>query len=84
MHRFPRRSRGTRSAASVQPDTTCKVLSLPAPVVRARPRRLPTLKLIEQGDENVDVVPIRSGLGFRLGYNVGYLKFTSGPTWNPF
>ena len=35
-------------------------------------------------DENVVVVPIRSGLGLRLGYNVGYLKFTSAPTWNPF
>jgi hypothetical protein len=30
------------------------------------------------------VVPIRSGVGARLGVNVGYLKFTSNPTWNPF
>lgn len=30
------------------------------------------------------VVPIRSGVGARLGVNVGYLKFTSQPTWNPF
>jgi hypothetical protein len=30
------------------------------------------------------VVPIRSGIGARLGVNVGYLKFTSDPTWNPF
>jgi len=30
------------------------------------------------------VVPIRSGLGLRLGANVGYLKFTASPTWNPF
>jgi hypothetical protein len=35
-------------------------------------------------NESVVVVPIRSGLGLRLGYNVGYLKFTSAPTWNPF
>ena len=34
-------------------------------------------------DEMV-VVPIRSGLGARLGLNVGYLKFTPNPTWNPF
>jgi hypothetical protein len=33
---------------------------------------------------NIVVVPIRSGLGLRLGANVGYLKFTSQPTWNPF
>jgi hypothetical protein len=30
------------------------------------------------------VVPIRTGLGARLGVNVGYLKFTQRPTWNPF
>ncbi|UVF20661.1 DUF1134 domain-containing protein [Microvirga terrae] len=30
------------------------------------------------------VVPIRAGVGARLGVNVGYLKFTSEPTWNPF
>jgi hypothetical protein len=33
---------------------------------------------------DVVVVPIRTGLGARLGVNVGYLKFTSEPTWNPF
>jgi len=33
---------------------------------------------------NVVVVPIRSGVGARLGINVGYLNFTSQPTWNPF
>jgi hypothetical protein len=35
-------------------------------------------------DETMVVVPIRTGLGLRLGYNVGYLKFTTAPTWNPF
>jgi hypothetical protein len=33
---------------------------------------------------NIVVVPIRSGVGLRLGANVGYLKFTPQPTWNPF
>jgi hypothetical protein len=33
---------------------------------------------------DVVVVPIRSGLGLRLGANIGYLKFTERPTWNPF
>src|SRR2546421_4159972 len=33
---------------------------------------------------NIVVVPIRSGIGFRLGANVGYLKFTPTATWNPF
>ena len=33
---------------------------------------------------NVVLVPIRSGVGFRLGANVGYLKFTPASTWNPF
>lgn len=30
------------------------------------------------------VVPIRTGVGARLGVNLGYLKFTAQPTWNPF
>lgn len=33
---------------------------------------------------NIVLVPIRSGVGARLGANVGYLKFTPHPTWNPF
>jgi hypothetical protein len=33
---------------------------------------------------NIVVVPIRSGIGLRLGANLGYLKFTESPTWNPF
>jgi hypothetical protein len=32
----------------------------------------------------VTVVPIRTGVGARLGLNIGYLKFTEHPTWNPF
>jgi hypothetical protein len=34
--------------------------------------------------DNVVVVPIRSGVGARLGLNLGYLKFTPNSTWNPF
>jgi hypothetical protein len=34
--------------------------------------------------QDMVVVPIRAGIGGRLGVNVGYLKFTSEPTWNPF
>jgi hypothetical protein len=33
---------------------------------------------------NTVVVPIRSGVGVRLGANIGYLKFTETATWNPF
>jgi hypothetical protein len=33
---------------------------------------------------HIVVVPIRSGIGLRLGANLGYLKFTDSPTWNPF
>lgn len=32
----------------------------------------------------VTLAPIRSGVGVRLGANVGYLKYTRSPTWNPF
>ena len=37
---------------------------------------------LSSGD--VVVTPIRSGIGARLGVSLGYLKFTPGPTWNPF
>lgn len=30
------------------------------------------------------MAPIRSGLGLRIGASVGYVRFTSRPTWNPF
>ena len=39
---------------------------------------------LTSGDGHMVVVPIRSGLGLRLGANVGYLKFTERATWNPF
>lgn len=32
----------------------------------------------------VTLAPIRSGVGLRLGANIGYLKYTRRPTWNPF
>ena len=34
--------------------------------------------------DEILVVPIRSGVGARLGVNLGYLKFTPSSTWNPF
>ena len=40
------------------------------------------MTVLKFGD--VVLVPIRSGVGARLGINVGYLKFTQEPTWNPF
>ena len=33
---------------------------------------------------DIVVVPIRSGIGLRLGANLGWVKFTDSPTWNPF
>jgi hypothetical protein len=36
------------------------------------------------GNNNIVVVPIRSGIGLRLRANLGWLKFTGSPTWNPF
>ena len=33
---------------------------------------------------SIVLVPIRSGLGLRLGANIGYLKYTPRATWNPF
>ncbi|MCE7028992.1 DUF1134 domain-containing protein [Jiella avicenniae] len=34
--------------------------------------------------DNVLLVPVKTGVGARLGLNVGYLKLTPMPTWNPF
>ena len=30
------------------------------------------------------MAPIRTGLGLRLGANIGYIRFTPRATWNPF
>ncbi|MBN9550729.1 MAG: DUF1134 domain-containing protein [Alphaproteobacteria bacterium] len=35
-------------------------------------------------NNRVLLVPIRTGVGARLGVNLGYLKLTERPTWNPF
>jgi len=37
-----------------------------------------------QQRNDVVLAPIRAGMGLRLGANVGYLKYTRRPTWNPF
>jgi hypothetical protein len=37
-----------------------------------------------QKSGHVTLAPIRAGVGLRLGANVGYLKYTRNPTWNPF
>ena len=34
--------------------------------------------------DGITLVPIRTGVGARLGVNVGYLKLTREATWNPF
>ncbi len=34
--------------------------------------------------DHVVLAPVSSGIGLRLGANVGYLKYTREPTWNPF
>jgi hypothetical protein len=34
--------------------------------------------------DDLVLVPIRTGVGARLGINAGYLKLTQQPTWNPF
>ncbi|MGI9521509.1 MAG: DUF1134 domain-containing protein [Hyphomicrobiaceae bacterium] len=41
-----------------------------------------SVQILKHG--NVTLAPIRTGLGLRLGANVGYLKYTRRPTWNPF
>lgn len=40
------------------------------------------LTLLKGG--KVTMAPIRTGIGLRIGANLGYLRFTPKPTWNPF
>ena len=37
-----------------------------------------------QTNQKLKLAPIRTGVGARLGANLGYLKYTDQPTWNPF
>lgn len=37
-----------------------------------------------QTNADVTLAVIRSGVGLRLGANIGYTKYTRRPTWNPF
>jgi hypothetical protein len=37
-----------------------------------------------QKNEKLKLAPIRTGVGARFGANLGYLKYTGQPTWNPF
>lgn len=37
-----------------------------------------------QRKDNIILAPIRTGVGARLGANVGYLKYSPRPKWNPF
>ena len=37
-----------------------------------------------KSDRGPVLAVIRAGVGLRLGVNLGYLRFTSEPTWNPF
>lgn len=40
--------------------------------------------LTYQRKDDIVLARIQSGVGIRLGANVGYLKYTRRPTWNPF
>lgn len=37
-----------------------------------------------QRKDDIILAPIRTGVGARLGANIGYLKYSRNPTWNPF
>ena len=37
-----------------------------------------------QRHDDIILAPIRTGLGARLGANIGYLKYSKRPNWNPF
>lgn len=37
-----------------------------------------------QKKDDIILAPIRTGVGARLGVNIGYLKYSAKPQWNPF
>ena len=37
-----------------------------------------------QSNNQIALAVIRTGVGLRLGINLGYIKYTPEPTWNPF
>ncbi len=37
-----------------------------------------------QKHDDIVLAPIRTGVGARLGANIGYVKYSAKPTWNPF
>lgn len=37
-----------------------------------------------QKKDDIILAPIRTGVGARLGANIGYLKYSGKPNWNPF
>jgi hypothetical protein len=42
------------------------------------------LSMTVMAADSTYVIPVRTGVGARLGVSLGYLKFTRTPTWNPF
>lgn len=42
------------------------------------------LGITYQQNGNINLGVIRTGVGARLGVNVGYLKYSAAPDWNPF
>lgn len=42
------------------------------------------LSMTVMAADNTYLVPVRTGVGARIGVSIGYLKFTPVPTWNPF
>lgn len=42
------------------------------------------LSMTVMAADHTYLIPVRTGVGARLGVSLGYLKFTERPTWNPF
>ena len=68
----------------VRPDMELDVTSLYVGGVSGSAYVVAGVGMTVLTDEHVVVVPIRTGIGARLGITVGYLKLTQQPTWNPF
>ena len=89
----PSSMRGSGRRAFADAIANGRVALVTFPGIAASPGGLPILKdgkviggvgVTFMQRDHVSLAPIRSGLGFRVGANVGYLKYTRRPTWNPF
>jgi len=65
-------------------DRPINITNGPQGITGVDPVHVAGFSLAAAQADDTTIVPIRSGVGLRLGVKLGYVKFTDAPTWNPF